>query len=272
MEITPAPFFLEVDGRQLFVTRWQTGQTDAKPILLLPPFAEEMNRVRRFASELSKKLLTAGYTLWTVDLSCTGDSSGKFSASKVNEWQGDLLAALNYVQASENLSCDLLAIRGGSLFLPNLLEQSTTEIRKVCLVEPISTGGQLLNEFLRIRVAKSIFEGTKETVSSLATLLEDGDSLEVAGYKLTSGLYHELLELSLESNPFALATQGLVIGCMRTMNDARLKKLEHMVSEWQCPAQSFKTKALPVEPFWATETARTTEELDNLIIEYYVES
>ena len=272
MDIVPAPFFLEVDNRQLFATRWQADNADTKPILLLPPFAEEMNRVRRYVSELSKKLLAAGFTLWTVDLSCTGDSSGKFSASRVDHWQADLLAVLEHISGPERKPCDLLGIRGGSLFLPALASSSTANIDNVCLVEPISTGGQLLNEFLRIRVAKSIFEGTKETVSSLATLLEDGDSLEVAGYKLSSSLYHELLELSLEAVPFKLDKKGLVIGCMRTLNEARLKKLDHTVSEWQCPAQTFETEALQVEPFWANELARASADLDESIIKYFSET
>ena len=269
MDMRPAPFFLEVDKRRIFVTRWQIGEADAKPILLLPPFAEEMNRIRRDVSELSKRLLQAGLTLWTVDLSCTGDSSGKFSASRVSQWQEELVAVLGHASGSNNVPCGLLGIRGGSLFVPSLLENPSLNIEKVCLVEPISTGGQLLNEFLRIRVAKSIFEGTKETVSSLATLLEDGDSLEVAGYKLSSSLYHELLELSLEAAPFMLKTPGLVIGCMRTLNEARLKKLDHTVSEWQCPAQSFQTKALEVEPFWANEVAQPSTALGETIIDYF---
>ena len=90
-------------------------------------------------------------------------------------------------------------------------------------------------------------------MSSLATLLEDGYSLEVAGYKLSSSLYYELLELSLEAEPFNLNQTGLVIGCMRVMNEARIKKMHHLVSEWQCPADSFQIKALQIEPFWASD-------------------
>ena len=269
MDIRPAPFFLNVGNHRLFVTRWQKNGSDAAPILLLPPFAEEMNRVRRYVAELSKQLLGAGYTLWQLDLSCTGDSSGKFSAARVSHWQQELVAAVEQITDEGKSPPGILAIRGGSLFLPSLVKNTAANIGKVCLIEPISTGGQLLNEFLRIRVAKSIFEGTKETVSSLATLLEDGDSLEVAGYKLSSSLYHELLELSLESESFSLQQPGLVIGCMRVLNEARVKKLQHAISEWQCPAESFQAKALQIEPFWASELANVDSSLDDAIIEYF---
>ena len=60
MDIRPAPYFLNVGNHRLFVTRWQADGADAAPILLLPPFAEEMNRVRRYVAELSKNYLTQG--------------------------------------------------------------------------------------------------------------------------------------------------------------------------------------------------------------------
>ena len=120
-----------------------------------------------------------------------------------------------------------------------------------------------------MRVAKSVFEGTKETVSSLATVLENGENLEVAGYKLSSSLYHDLLELSLESQSFSLPTRGLVIGCMRAVNDARIKKLEHSVSAWNCPENTFSTTALEIGPFWANDLVNVDSELDVAILDFF---
>ena len=108
-----------------------SGQ-NTNSILLLPPFAEEMNRVRRYITHLSSRLLAAGYTLWIADLSCTGDSTGKFSAARVGEWQEDLTAVIHHICGPDN-PINLLGIRGGSLFLPSLATNENVNIAQVCL-------------------------------------------------------------------------------------------------------------------------------------------
>lgn len=268
MDYHPEPFFLNANGRRLFCTRPKSDDGEMpRPILVLPPFAEEMNRVRRYITRISKILVERGFSVLNVDLSSTGDSSGKFSESRVSHWLEDIDAAAAYVGKSGPL--DVLGIRGGALFLPTMLNQSSATIGKICLIEPISTGAQLLNEFLRVRVAKSVFEGTKETVSSLATLLENGENLEIGGYQLSASLYNELLELSLEAQEFSLTERGLVIGCMRRVSDARINKLKHAVDAWQCAADTFDISALEIESFWANDLANVSSALDDTIVNYF---
>lgn len=272
MDYYPEPFFLNANGRRLFCVRPKaSGAAAERSILILPPFAEEMNRVRHYLTRVSKSLLDEGFTVLNLDLSSTGDSSGEFSEARVSHWLEDIAAAAAHLAGDAN-PLSILGIRGGALFLPTLLSNKALNIGKVCLLEPLNSGGQLLNEFLRVRVAKSVFEGTKETVSSLATVLENGDSLEVAGYQLSTGLYNELLELSLEDQDFCLDEPGLVIGCMRAVTDARVKKLEHAVSTWRCAANSFNITALEIEPFWANDLANVDQALDTEITNYFSNS
>lgn len=269
MDYYPEPFFLNANGRRLFCMRPKSNDANVmRPILVLPPFAEEMNRVRHYLTRVSARLLENGFSVLNLDLSCTGDSSGKFSESTVAHWLEDIIAAARHI-SDDSSPLGLLGIRGGALFLPTIMNQATLNIGKVCLVEPISSGGQLLNEFLRVRVAKSVFEGTKETVSSLATMLENGDHLEVAGYKLSPSLYNELLELSLETQEFSLKDRGLVIGCMRKASAARANKLEHTVNAWRCSTDAFDTSPLEIESFWANDLADVDGVLDDEIANYF---
>ncbi len=269
MDYYPEPFFIDANGRRLFCMRPKAddGQT-LRPILVLPPFAEEMNRVRHYLTRVSARLLKRGFTVLNLDLSSTGDSSGKFSEARVSHWLEDIAEAAAHISVPAS-PLGILGIRGGALFLPTFMNETTLDVGKVCLIEPISTGGQLLNEFLRVRVAKSVFEGTKETVSSLATLLENGAELEVAGYQLSSGLYNELLELSLETQDFDPKERGLVIGCMRKVSDTRINKLEHAVSAWRSHGDKFDVAALEIEAFWANDLANIDNTLDNAIADYF---
>ncbi|MFQ5348711.1 MAG: hydrolase 2, exosortase A system-associated, partial [Rhodothalassiaceae bacterium] len=54
-------------------------------VLLVAPFAEELNRSRRMMIVLARQLATIGIATTITDLYATGDSAGRFAEAR---WQG----------------------------------------------------------------------------------------------------------------------------------------------------------------------------------------
>ena len=107
-----ASFIQGVAGK-LFCIRSIPAPAKAKnhSILLVPPFAEEMNCCRRFFAMVRRSLCHKGFTVVQPDLYGTGDSEGEFSEATWSIWLDDLsqLIADHCREDREKLS--VLAVR-----------------------------------------------------------------------------------------------------------------------------------------------------------------
>ena len=113
------PHFTLVNGRRLFcVTRRRRGARPTTRLLLVPPFAEELNKCRRLMALCAQRLAAAGAEVWWPDLFGTGDSAGAFSDASWSHWVDDLCeidAAL--AQSAPDAAPAYLALRSGALLL-----------------------------------------------------------------------------------------------------------------------------------------------------------
>jgi len=69
-------------------------------ILVIPPFAEEMNKVRASITWLSNLLIENGFAVLVPDFYGTGDSAGDFEDACVETWIGDLQAVMGWSLAT----------------------------------------------------------------------------------------------------------------------------------------------------------------------------
>lgn len=179
-------FFLSASAGRLFVLH-RPPQTKPKAILLIAPaFAEEMNKSRRMYTLLADALTQQGVAVVLPDLFGTGDSEGDFADARWDTWLQDLESVLQWLQQDNDAPVSILGHRLGALLATELASRNPGVFDKLLMWQPISKGKNYLTRFLRLRMAASMLDSSqeKETTQQLRQVLADGESVEVAGYRL----------------------------------------------------------------------------------------
>lgn len=271
MTVKAEPFFLNSsEGRRLFCMSYNNVRVrgELNSVLLLPAFAEEMNCTRRLTHAISCGLAELGYRVLTPDLSNTGDSTGRFVDARFANWLDDVKQCSQWLM-NDAATISLLTFRAGSLFLPQLTQHLQNVLKKVCLIQPLDSGGQWLTEFLRIRVAKSMFEGETENIESLKRALTSGHNVEVAGYELSTELFNELMELSLTNERICISEQGLVITSKRSIDESREEKVKSTIRTWNCSGESFRSTLVRGDAFWSSDQSLYPDNIKETVLAYF---
>lgn len=185
--------FIEASrGRIFVVLRRPPGASDG--VIVVPPFAEEMNKSRRMVSKFAEELTSRGWAVVTPDLSCTGDSEGDFGDAGWSIWASDVCRAVDWCGEAGLKIRGLLGIRlGAALSLAALRANPSLRFEKAVLWQPVLDGSRFTTQFLRMRIASQMSgSARRETVADIRARLEAGESVEVAGYRLSGTLMREL--------------------------------------------------------------------------------
>ena len=172
-----------IDNRWL-LTQWQTtpgpGHT---ALLILPPFAEEMNCCRRLLAKLARQLASFGIDTFLPDFAGTGDSAGQFSQISLQQWRADLLQFLPELQQYSQVQ--LLGCRFGAALLLDWLPalQAQLKISQILLWQP-----QLQTDRFWQQLQRQQLLGTVAVAASEHTL-------DVAGYAVPLQLRTEIQTL-----------------------------------------------------------------------------
>ena len=185
-------FFLDGTAGRLFCLLHQppAGVTPRGAVVYLAPFAEEMNKSRRMAALQARALAGAGWWVLQPDLTGCGDSEGDFGIATWNLWIDDALRAVDWLHARSGLLPVPWGLRAGCL-LAAAVARARPEIRRLLFWQPVTSGKQHLQQFLRLKVAGAMLaEGRQgaEGTRQLRKQLQEGDAVEVAGYMLNPGL------------------------------------------------------------------------------------
>jgi len=169
-------------------------------VLLIPPFADEMNKSRRMYSELARKLSNNNLNVLMFDFYGTGDSEGSLEEASWQHWLEDIKSGLSHLRDKVGGSINLMAMRTGALLAAGHLNAADTPINKLLLWQPVIDGKVFFNQFMRLRLASSMMstDKNKETSKDLKVVLDSGESLEIAGYEITPGLASRLEASSLK--------------------------------------------------------------------------
>lgn len=190
------PSYIDSPSGGLFTLLFLPDGASVSPAvtLLVPPFAEEMNKSRHMLSMQARHLAAAGLPVCMLDLSGTGDSYGDFGAATWEIWLSDLECCIAWLVAQGYTSINLLALRSGALLAGSYLANTNQDIGKLVLWQPVVRGDAFIKQFFRIKIAESMSASTggKLSTADLRDTLEHSGFIEIAGYCLNSTMVEQL--------------------------------------------------------------------------------
>ena len=185
------PVFLDSSlGRIFLLHRQAPSSGSQKGMLVIPPFADEMNKSRHMLNLLSKRVCNEGYHVVFPDLFGTGDSQGQYKDANWDVWSSDIEAGIRYLEEQGVKEISIFAMRTGALLAADLVSRFPGKFIKLVLWQPVIDGNMFLNQFLRLRLASSMMsgDGEKETTKGLMAKFENGETVEIAGYQISPDL------------------------------------------------------------------------------------
>jgi exosortase A-associated hydrolase 2 len=184
------PGFIEGSAGRLFtIYHPPRSHRAATAVVYVPPFAEELNRSRRVAALLARRLAAEGCAALLLDLFGCGDSDGDFREARWEIWRRDVIAAVAHLRARGHSRVALIGLRLGALLALDAARDCETVVR-VVLWQPVLRGDQMMTQFLRLRLAGGLAAGAAagENTSQLRARLSAGECLEIAGYEIAPEL------------------------------------------------------------------------------------
>jgi exosortase A-associated hydrolase 2 len=245
--------FIAGEAGPLFTLLREPAAGATECVLVVPPFAEEMNKSRRMVAVVSKALAEQGSACVVPDLFGTGDSGGDFSDAHWTLWQSDLAHVANWC-AQRNLRVSgILAIRfGAALAAAALAGGAIPPVKKTALWQPFMSGSRCLSQFLRLRIAASLVElDRKETLAELQQQLRSGAVVEVAGYGVSGRLAQEIDAVSA---PTVLPPQFGDCLWLEVVRDATAElntASTNLIAESERAGAKIAIGKFVGEPFWA---------------------
>jgi exosortase A-associated hydrolase 2 len=222
-------------------------------VLVLPAFAEEMNKCRRMVTEVALGLVDCGVAVVVPDLMGTGDSGGDFSDATWHGWLGDVARTAKWSADQGFPVTATLAIRTGcALAAAAIATGLLPPVGHSVFWQPVFDGDRFLTQFLRLRLAANLAGDRKESLVDLRSRLASGETIKVAGYSLSGQL---AAELSLLVAP-ALLPAGLgeiawfEVG--REANGPLPTSSQSVIERTREQDGAVRERLFAGEPFWAT--------------------
>lgn len=256
------PLFLDTPGGARFCLYHPPHGAARAALLYLHPFAEEMNKSRRMAALAARRLAARGVGVLQLDLHGCGDSAGEFREARWDGWQADVKAGLEWLQARLGLVPGLWGLRLGALLALDYAALAAQAPARLLLWQPVLSGAQHLNQFLRLRVAGAMLHegggsggasgGTSGGTAALRARLQAGELLEIGGYEL-----HPALALALDGIDAArLAAPRCRIDWFEVVPEAgRMPPAAatRLAEAWRAGPSEVHLTALPGPAFWSTQ-------------------
>ena len=220
-------------------------------LVYIHPFAEEMNKSRRMAALQARALAVAGYAVLQIDLYGCGDSSGDFGEATWEGWIEDVRLASVWLQKRSDGDLWLWGLRTGCL-LACAAAKRIGQPSKLLLWQPVVSGKQFLQQFLRLKIAGEMLGGdSKGLMDRLREQLAQGGSVEIAGYLLSSALANGLEKAEL--SPSALSSAQIEWIEMSSKPDGDLSPLASARLEaWKSAGLPARGTTVCGPAFWQT--------------------
>jgi exosortase A-associated hydrolase 2 len=231
-------------------------------VLVVPPFAEEMNKSRRMIALLAARLAESEFSTVVPDLYGTGDSGGDFVDADWSTWRDDLTRVVRWTEASCAPVKAVLGIRlGCALACDAQFLASLPGLERTVFWQPALDGSRYLTQFLRLRIAAAMANGSKESIADLRQALAQAGHLEISGYRLSAQLVADLDALkSPEALPVALGSVAW-LELVRDPAQPPTAAITRFLDSSRAAGIDMFVQAYAGEPFWSTTEVVTHEAL-----------
>lgn len=248
---TTGCFIDGAEGRILVVARRPAGEARGC-VLVVPPFAEELNKCRRMITEAAQLLAARGIASVLPDLHGTGDSEGDFADAQWSTWLGDLCRAANWCRDVGLPVTGVLAIRlGAALAAGALGSGALAPVAGTVLWQPVFDGRRHMAQFLRQRIAMSRLQLDRaESMEDIRARFAAGETVEVAGYGLAGPLVDAIESQAL---PTAHATRFGTVSWMELLQGGGELPLPSANAVRALGGQGcdVRVRTFTGEPYWA---------------------
>lgn len=271
MQQTPTTsdiFFLPTPrGRRLCVLRKQRAFNECRgAILMVPAFAEEMNKSRRMLALQAQSLASCGYAVLSIDLCGTGDSQGSLGETIWQDWHADLACACEWLCSQMPAPIHLLGLRLGALLALDFACQNASAIEQLVLWQPVTNGRAYMKQFFRLQLANNALSGapTENHIGAIkSTKANIQSNFEVAGYELSSRFRESVEAIDLLDFP----AKDLAITWLELSDrpSFELTPARHKYADFLCSAYpNAKIQKVSSVEFWETPSISTSAGLIEL--------
>lgn len=253
-----SPLFLDSEQGRLFCLYFEPPNHTAcsENLLIVPPFAEEMNKSRHMFAQLARKLSERGVAVMLLDLYGSGDSEGDFSEVRWEIWKQNVHQAAEWLTEKTGAATNLLGMRLGALLTLDAMKDFAMHPKRVLFWQPVMDGNQYITQFLRLRLAADMVSGDggeKVTTKTLRQDLENGKTVEVAGYDLHPELVSAIDRLKLADLSEVLTSTSLhwfeIIANAERPLAFQSKKF---IDAWKEQGRDIQVTPVVGETFWNT--------------------
>lgn len=248
-------FFISDAGQRLFCIHRKPAAAGRGAVLLVPPFAEELNRARRMLAGASERFAGAGWETLQLDLTGCGDSDGMFEDATWDAWLSNLQKAFECLSSKVSGPIVLWGLRAGCLLICDWLRESQrdTGIAGVLFWQPVPSGRQHLTHFLRLKALSESAEPERGSVVKAARArLQMGGYVDVAGYRIGSQLATGLEHADLELSDAFRGRVGLLEVSAKRQEDLSPVIGNHVV-RWRSRGLAVDTHLVQGPAFWLTQ-------------------
>lgn len=249
------PFFLPTPEGELLLAVYEPPES--RPyrgcVLHLPAFAEEMNKARPMVSKQARLLAAAGFRVVVPDLYGTGDSAGEFGSADWSHWLRDIGRVLDWIEANGAGRVELWGLRSGCLMALQLAGEYPARFARLLLWNPVTSGRQCVNQFLRQRMAAGLLQGKHEPTGRMREALESGASLEVAGYRIQPALVAQLDQLDMANLAPPPGVETVWLEVANDGNKPLASVSRKVLDTWEGLGASIRSRVVQGDQFWSTQ-------------------
>lgn len=260
--------FLTGHRGKYFLTQWPSVRKNSPLLIILQPFAEEQNRIRHLIRKLAESLQKQGWQILLPDNYGTGDSDGDLDTATTTLWREDLIQLLQMLRDDGFEQVSFIAIRFGCLQLFDLLNKHDLPLTpgKLILWQPMFDVAKFWQQFARIKVAEAMANGTKSSQKALEQQLDDGTTLEIAGYPISPKFYQSLQQM--QCNLPAVLTQFTLSWFETSQLDNTSLPVQKMLQQLQ-QQQNVIFNQIKAEPYWQTAELASADTLIALTVQQF---
>lgn len=214
-----------------------------------------MNKARHVVAQASRRLAALGIGVLLIDLKGCGDSTSAFEDATWDDWRSDMHLAADFMHRRGHKPLVLWGMRLGALLAAQCAVEMAAAVSRCLLWQPVVLGETHMSQFLRLRVANAMLSGAQggETSKAVRARLAGGESLEIAGYRLSPALAATIERLDLESlrPPCPVRWLEVIPEEHRAPPPAALR----VIGVWQHQGTPVTLTPLVAEPFWGATNA-----------------